>query len=136
MQQKELQQLTASEPLSLKEEYEMQASWHLDKNKLIFIIMDKEKWLFQQHSILTETNEDTGTNFDSILEKKSNKSSVKDSIDENDCMIGDTCGSEMSKSRIRKFIFFRRIYQYISKKQTYFISTTAVISSYTYCIIA
>jgi len=32
MKSPELQQLTASEPLSLEEEYTMQKSWHVDEN--------------------------------------------------------------------------------------------------------
>ncbi|PIK51617.1 putative N-acetyltransferase 9-like protein-like, partial [Apostichopus japonicus] len=44
MKSKELQELTASEPLTLQEEYEMQLSWHQDENKLTFLIMDLDKW--------------------------------------------------------------------------------------------
>merc|ERR1712003_566459 len=42
MKSTELQQLTASEPLSLEEEYKMQQSWHLDDDKLTFIILEKQ----------------------------------------------------------------------------------------------
>eukprot|EP01080_Neovahlkampfia_damariscottae_P010681 gene10681-3302_t len=37
-----LQEMTCSEPLSIEEEYEMQQTWHLDDNKLTFILLDKE----------------------------------------------------------------------------------------------
>lgn len=41
MKSPELQHLTASEPLTLKEEYEMQKDWLLDERKCTFIVLDK-----------------------------------------------------------------------------------------------
>lgn len=39
---KEIQELTASEPLSLEEEYEMQTKWQIDPDKLTFIVLKKD----------------------------------------------------------------------------------------------
>ncbi|XP_028264393.1 alpha/beta-tubulin-N-acetyltransferase 9 [Parambassis ranga] len=44
MKSPELQQLTASEPLTLEQEYDMQRSWREDSDKCTFIIMDKQRW--------------------------------------------------------------------------------------------
>ncbi|XP_053731686.1 N-acetyltransferase 9 [Synchiropus splendidus] len=44
MKSPELQQLTASEPLTLEQEYDMQKSWREDDDKCTFIILDKQRW--------------------------------------------------------------------------------------------
>ncbi|TDG97829.1 hypothetical protein EPR50_G00211970 [Perca flavescens] len=44
MRSPELQQLTASEPLTLEQEYDMQKSWREDDDKCTFIILDKQRW--------------------------------------------------------------------------------------------
>lgn len=44
MKSPEIQKLTASEPLSLAEEYAMQRSWREDDDKLTFIIVNKALW--------------------------------------------------------------------------------------------
>ncbi|MBN3315520.1 NAT9 acetyltransferase, partial [Atractosteus spatula] len=44
MSSSELQKLTASEPLTLEQEYDMQRSWREDDDKCTFIILDKQRW--------------------------------------------------------------------------------------------
>ncbi|XP_004394429.1 PREDICTED: N-acetyltransferase 9 isoform X1 [Odobenus rosmarus divergens] len=44
MKSEELQRLTASEPLTLEQEYSMQRSWREDTAKCTFIVLDAEKW--------------------------------------------------------------------------------------------
>ncbi|XP_046659609.1 N-acetyltransferase 9-like protein isoform X2 [Homalodisca vitripennis] len=42
MQSTELQELTASEPLTEEEEFEMQQTWFADENKCTFIVLDRK----------------------------------------------------------------------------------------------
>uniref|UniRef100_A0A8C9EAS9 Alpha/beta-tubulin-N-acetyltransferase 9 n=1 Tax=Phocoena sinus TaxID=42100 RepID=A0A8C9EAS9_PHOSS len=47
MKSEELRRLTASEPLTLEQEYVMQCSWQEDADKCTFIVLDAEKWQAQ-----------------------------------------------------------------------------------------
>ncbi|XP_054288151.1 N-acetyltransferase 9-like protein [Macrosteles quadrilineatus] len=51
MQSKELQELTASEPLTEEEEFEMQQSWLCDENKCTFIVLERRIYDENQNEI-------------------------------------------------------------------------------------
>ena len=44
MQSEEIRELTASLPLTLDEEYQMQQTWLNDKDKCTFIVLDRERY--------------------------------------------------------------------------------------------
>uniref|UniRef100_A0A3Q3K4R6 Uncharacterized protein n=1 Tax=Monopterus albus TaxID=43700 RepID=A0A3Q3K4R6_MONAL len=44
MKHPELQHLSASETMTLKQGYDMQGSWREDDDKCTFIILDKQRW--------------------------------------------------------------------------------------------
>ncbi|EFI27016.1 N-acetyltransferase 9-like protein [Coprinopsis cinerea okayama7 len=56
MSNEELRELTASEPLTLEEEYEMQEKWQLDEDKLTFIVLSREDALFDEDEIVKPTD--------------------------------------------------------------------------------
>nr|XP_020464819.1 uncharacterized protein LOC109965283 isoform X2 [Monopterus albus] len=44
MKRPELQHLTASETLTLEQEYDMQGSWREDDDQYTFVVLDKQRW--------------------------------------------------------------------------------------------
>lgn len=80
MKSEELLEKTASEPLSLEEEYEMQHSWWLDEDKCTFIIVAKH---------LYKENQNKKINEETILNNDSECISELNNCNEIDSMIGD-----------------------------------------------
>ena len=58
MSMPEIQELTASEPLSLDEEYQMQSSWQSDEDKLTFIVLERDKYESFSESIGDNTEKE------------------------------------------------------------------------------
>lgn len=82
MKSEELRYLTASEPLSLEEEFEMQQHWHEDDDKCTFIVLDKDT--------LQRTNNEIGAMIGDTNIFLDDPSKTGDLLGEIEIMIADT----------------------------------------------
>ncbi|XP_063240447.1 N-acetyltransferase 9-like protein isoform X2 [Bacillus rossius redtenbacheri] len=107
-----LQKLTASEPLSLEEEFGMQESWATDQDKCTFIILDKD--------VLEDTNNDIEAMIGDTNLFLLNKDS-KEKVAEAEIMIaepaarGKHCGWEAMLLMLRYGAETLRIQKFVAK---------------------
>ncbi|XP_041974342.1 N-acetyltransferase 9 [Aricia agestis] len=108
MKSKELQELTASEELTLEQEYQMQASWREDEDKCTFIILEK--------SVYDETKDEV----ESMI-GDTNIFLVDNLVGEIEIMIAETaarrkrCGWESVIMMLLYGIQFINIKEYVAK---------------------
>uniref|UniRef100_U5EUM6 Putative phosphoglucosamine acetyltransferase n=1 Tax=Corethrella appendiculata TaxID=1370023 RepID=U5EUM6_9DIPT len=110
MKDRELLELTASQPLSLQEEYEMQETWRNDEDKCTFLILDKFKYEQTQDEIESLIGD---TNIFLYSNEEQRTSEIEIMIAEKDCR-GKKLGWESTLLMLNYGIQYLKIVKYLA----------------------
>ncbi|XP_029190978.2 N-acetyltransferase 9-like protein isoform X2 [Acropora millepora] len=127
MQSAELLEQTASERLTLEQEYDMQRSWFQDENKCTFIILDKKKWLQPEMTEIEPSCRRNGFGREALLTMM-NYGANHLGIKKYEAKIG--CGNKASLSLFHKLGFVETSYSDVFNEWTLQLNVTEGIQEW------